>query len=202
MCLEQTLMLDQFNRAKYILVLEDDVVPNISALRGGWIHRMRLVHDILEGLYSKEGAFILVKLSEPGRCIYSNMLHEYSSIYYDCHMYLRYRNAIFRFKGFGFDWKSFCEITALSFILALTSFCIILKIWKRKLRNSNNARTKIIFFAYLWGLILISIWTIGRQHTVLPLRYGFSFYHVGPAPGPSIQGSQLFIRAHASYMVC
>ena len=80
-CLEQTLMLDQFNRAKHILVLEDDVAPNISALRGGWLHKMRLVHDILEGLYSKEGAFSLVKLFEPDRCIYSNMLHEYSSIY-------------------------------------------------------------------------------------------------------------------------
>ena len=198
-CLEQTLMLDQFNRAKHILVLEDDVVPNIPALRGGWLHKMRLVHDILEGIYSKEGAFSLVKLFEPDRCIYSNMLHEYSSIYYDWHMYLRYFNAIFRFKGFGFDWKSFYEITALSFILALTSFCIIHKIWKRKFRNLNNVRTKIIFFAYLWGFILISIWTIGRQHTVLPLRYGFSFYHVGPAPGPYTQGIQLFIRALTWY---
>ena len=114
-------------------------------------------------------------------------------------MYLRYFNAIFRFKGFGFDLKSFHEITALSFILALTSFFIIHKIWKRKLRNLNNVRTKIIFFAYLWGFILISIWTIGRQHTVLPLRYGFSFYHVGPAPGPFTQGIQLFIRALTWY---
>ena len=51
----------------------------------------------------------------------------------------------------------------------------------------------------MWGLILISIWTIGRQHIVLPLRYGFSFYHVGPAPGPSAQGSKV---VHASYIVC
>ena len=46
------------------------------------------------------------------------------------------------------------------------------------------------------------MWTIGRQHIVLPLRYGFSFYHVGPAPGPSAQGSIVFIFVHASYIVC
>merc|ERR1712110_947157 len=64
-CLEQTLMLDEFHRSKYILVLEDDVVPNISALSGSWLHKMKLVHDILEGLHSNEGAFSLVKLLEP-----------------------------------------------------------------------------------------------------------------------------------------
>ena len=93
-CLEQTLMLDQFNRAKYILVLEDDVVPNISALSGSWLHKMKLVHDILEGLHSNDEAFSLVKLLEPDRCIYFKMLHAYSSIYNKCYFSLRYCNAI------------------------------------------------------------------------------------------------------------
>ena len=93
-CLEQTLMLDEFHRSKYILVLEDDVVPNISALSGSWLHKMKLVHDILEGLYSNEGAFSLVKLLEPDRCIYFNMLDAYPSIYNKCDFSLRYCNAI------------------------------------------------------------------------------------------------------------
>lgn len=65
-CLEHAMTDEKFKHAKGILVLEDDVVPNVSINKKIWLQNMKLVLGIMHS-YETNGPVTLVKLFEPDR---------------------------------------------------------------------------------------------------------------------------------------
>ena len=65
-CLSHAFKHEKFKRTKSILVLEDDVVPNVSRYKRIWLQNMELVLRIMKS-YNTNERVTLVKLLEPDR---------------------------------------------------------------------------------------------------------------------------------------
>ena len=96
-----------------------------------------------------------------------------------------------RFKGFGLDLNSITELLTITSILSIGIYYTITQLLKSVFKQRLSRIRQCIIFSYVWALVIMFIWSIGRQNIVLPLRDKFSFFHVRSSPAPCTGGNKI-----------